>query len=629
MLKALLRAPTGMASLVGVVVIALLALVAPPFFLQRATDLNFAVAGLGPSAAHLLGTDELGRDIFARIVVATRLSLLLSIIATGIGAGLGIPIGAIAALLPQRVRAAALRAIDALIVFPGILIAIVIGAILGRGALGATLGVGIAGSFAFARVASTLTLGVSGRDYVSAARVLSLSPLRILVRYVLNNIADTLAITATVAVSSSIIAVSALSFLGLGVQPPAYDWGGLLTEGVKEFYLNPAAAIGPVVAITLVSLTFGLFGEALARAFNPVLWARAGGAVGEAAPVIAASPPMTGRPGTEPARGAGPAAPVLEVEGLTVRFPGRGSMTAIVKDVSFTLAKGDVVGIVGESGSGKTMTAMALSHLVPHPGKVEGAVRLQGTDIYRLALRDVDHELGTRVAMIFQDPLSSLNPSVRIGVQLTEGAEAHAGLSRAVATDLAVDKLREVNLPNRRLLHQYPHEISGGMRQRVMIAMALMSDPVLLIADEPTTALDVTTQAQIIELLARINREHGTAIILITHNLALVSQLCNRVLVMYAGRIVEELTTEQLAERPLHPYTVALRAAIPDLTRPITDPLATIPGQAPSPEETPGGCPYHPRCPLAVERCRTELPPLLARESGRRRVACWVANQDL
>jgi peptide/nickel transport system permease protein len=622
LLKALVRAPTGAASLIGIALFILAAGFAPLLFLDRATALNFAVAGQGPSPSHLLGTDQLGRDILARIIVATRLSLLLALAATGIGAGLGIPMGALAASLPHRPRSIALRAIDALIVFPGILIAIVIGAILGRGSLGAVLGVGIAGSFAFARVASTLTLGVGARDYVAAARVLALNPARILIRYILSNVADTLAIAATVAISSSIIAVSALSFLGLGVQPPDYDWGGLLTEGVKAFYLNPASALGPVVAIALASLTFGLFGEALARAFNPVLWARGFEESKEAGTGAAVRPPISDD--RQPARSA-----VLGVSGLTVSFPGRRGGTAVVRDVSFSLAEGDIVGLVGESGSGKTMTALALAHLVPYPGQVEGGINLQGTDINRLPLNVVDRHLGTRVAMIFQDPLASLNPALRLGVQLTEGSEAHTGIAHQKAIELAVARLQEVNLPNqRRLLHQYPHELSGGMRQRVMIAMGLMSEPALLIADEPTTALDVTTQAQIIELLARINREHGTAIILITHNLALVTQLCHRVLVMYAGRIVEELTTEQLAERPLHPYTEALRLAIPDMASDVDDPLTSIPGQIPLPDRMPSGCPYHPRCPLAEARCREELPPLLDRDDGRR-VACWVANRDL
>lgn len=622
MLKAVVRAPTGAASLIGIALLIFAAVFAEPLFLDRATALNFAVAGQGPSASHLLGTDELGRDILARILVAARLSLLLSLIATSIGAGLGITMGALAASLPQRLRSIALRAIDALIVFPGILIAIVIGAIIGRGSLGAVLGVGIAGSFAFARVASTLTLGIGGRDYVAAARVLGLKPARILIRYILNNIADTLAIAATVAISSSIISLSALSFLGLGVQPPDYDWGGLLTEGVKAFYLNPASALGPVAAIALASLTFGLFGEALARAFNPVLWAR--GFEESNAPGTGAEVRAVVSNGRTPVRSA-----VLDVSGLTVSFPGRRGVTAVVRDVTFSLAEGEIVGLVGESGSGKTMTALALARLVPYPGQVEGAINVQGTDINGLTLNAVDQYLGTRVAMIFQDPLASLNPALRLGVQLTEGAEAHTGVSHENAIELARMRLQEVNLPDQsRLLHQYPHELSGGMRQRVMIAMGLMCEPALLIADEPTTALDMTTQAQIIELLASINSEHRTAIILITHNLALVTQLCHRVLVMYAGRIVEELTTGQLAERPLHPYTEALRSAIPDMARDVSDPLTSIPGQIPAPDRMPTGCPYHPRCPLAEARCRDELPPLLARADGRR-VACWVANRDI
>jgi oligopeptide/dipeptide ABC transporter ATP-binding protein len=320
---------------------------------------------------------------------------------------------------------------------------------------------------------------------------------------------------------------------------------------------------------------------------------------------------------------------VLEVKDLTVEFPGYGRPVRVVDSISFTLSKGEMLGVVGESGSGKTMLSVAIAQLVPYPGTVKGEVKLKGRDLQLIPLKDLDKVLGSEIAVVFQDPMSSLNPALKIGIQLTEGVEVHQHLSRADADALAVQRLGEVNIPTpARQMQRHPHELSGGMRQRVMIAMGLMKSPALLIADEPTTALDVTIQAQIMDLLYRINREHQTAIILISHNLGLVSQNCERVLVMYAGRVVEDLTIDQLKAQPLHPYTQLLLAAIPDLSRPRNEALATIPGQAPDMAAPPPGCPFHPRCPLAVDKCRVDRPPLVMRAGGQR-VACWVANQDL
>lgn len=638
MFRAFLRAPSGVIGLAALAFLLVVVVVGPPLWGQSAGIFDLMQANQNPSVHHWLGTDQLGRDIGFRIIVATRLSIGLALATAALGAVLGIPGGIGASLLPSRARSVALRAIDALLAFPGILIAIFIGAIVGPGALGATLGVGIALSFFFARVSSALAMSIGGREYIAAARVIGVRGPRLMFRHVLPNIAETLAITATVSISSSIVQVSSLSFLGLGVQAPDFDWGVMLTQGVQSFYVTPAAALVPAAAIAVTALAFGFTGEAIARVMNPVLWARARGAPGMSTyAVVAASEPaieiqdagydvqkladlLTVTDSREV---------VLDVKDLEITFPGHGRYVKVVDNVSFTLRKGEMLGIVGESGSGKTMTSLAIAQLIPYPGTVKGEIKLRGRDLQKIPLNDLNEVLGSEIAVVFQDPMSSLNPALRVGTQLTEGVEVHQHLSHAVATGIAVQRLQEVNMPDPyRQLRRYPHELSGGMRQRVMIAMGLMKEPMLLIADEPTTALDVTIQAQIMDVLYRINREHHTAIILISHNLGLISQNCDRVLVMYAGRVVEDLTNEQLQARPMHPYTNGLLAAIPDLSRPRSEALATIPGQVPDVTSIPRGCPFHPRCPLAVDKCRTNRPPLLAR-SGGQRVACWVANQDL
>jgi oligopeptide/dipeptide ABC transporter ATP-binding protein len=632
MLRAFLRAPSGILGLTSIAVILIIAIIAPPLWGDQASAINLTQPNQNPSLQNWAGTDSLGRDIFLRVLVATRLSIGLALAAAGLGALIGITGGIGASLLRSHARSTALRTIDTLLAFPGILIAIFIGAITGPGALGAALGVGIAISFSFARVSSALAMSVGGREYVSAARVTGIRPLRMMFRYVFPNIAEVLVITTTVAISNAIVQVSSLSFLGLGVQAPQYDWGRMLTEGVQAFYTTPAAALAPLAAIALSALAFGFTGEALARAMNPVLWSRkGGGAVESALQTAQERVPNFGQNGVaHPPTGIATSDGLtLEVSDLIVEFPGHGRPIRVVDGVSFVLHKGEMLGIVGESGSGKTMTSMAIAQLVPHPGVVSGSINLNGQKLDQMTTQDLDRLLGSNVAVVFQDPMSSLNPALRVGTQLTEAVEVHQRIGKREAVDLAVGRLREVNVaaPEHQL-QRYPHELSGGMRQRVMIAMGLMTEPALVIADEPTTALDVTIQAQIMDVLNGINRQHGTAIILISHNLGLISQNCQRVLVMYAGRIMEDLTIEQLSTQPLHPYTKALLATVPDLDQPRQEPLATIQGQPPDMSALPAGCAFHPRCPAATERCAAERPPLILRPDGQR-VACWVANEDL
>lgn len=632
MIRAFTKAPSGVAGMVAIALIIVISIAAPIVLANQSATFDILQANQNSSAHHLLGTDRLGRDILVRIVVATRLSIGLAFAATAIGAVIGFSFGAIAAILPPRIRPIALRTIDTLLAFPPILVAIFVGAIIGPGAVGATVGVGIAISFQLARVASTLALSVGGREYIAAAKVIGVKGPRLFFRYVLPNIAETLFVVTSVAISSAIVFVSSLSFLGLGVQAPDFDWGRMLTEGVQAFYITPAAAVAPAVAISLSALAFGFAGEAMARAMNPLLWtvdvgSAAAGLVGRPAEVSAVDQGVTSAPATDGAPMGHDLA--LEVRDLVVTFPGPAGPVEVVKGISFDVLKGEMVAIVGESGSGKTMTAMAIAQLVPYPGRVEGTVRLEGQTLGQMPETALNKLLGTRLAVVFQDPMASLNPALKIGTQLTEGVETHRRLTHKEAVALAASRLREVNIavPEEQM-ERHPHEFSGGMRQRAMIAMGLMTLPGLLIADEPTTALDVTIQAQIMELLDRINEEHGTAIILISHNLALVTQNTDRVLVMYAGRVVEDLTTGQILDNPMHPYTRALLAVVPDMGRPRDDALAYIPGSAPDLANPPSGCPFHPRCAFAVDRCAKSRPPLLTRSDGRR-VACWVANQDV
>ena len=302
---------------------------------------------------------------------------------------------------------------------------------------------------------------------------------------------------------------------------------------------------------------------------------------------------------------------VLSVRDLHVRFPTRRGDAHVVHGLSYDLAAGETIGIVGESGSGKSVSSLVLLGLLPDHAKVEGAVHFADRDLLGLDDEEWRRLRGNRIAMIFQDPMTSLNPVLTIGRQVTEGLQLHLGLDDRQARERAVELLAEVGIsaPDRRL-EEYPHQLSGGMRQRVMIAIALACEPEILIADEATTALDVTTQAQILDLIGRLQREHGTAVIWISHDLGVVAGLADRVLVMYAGRLVEAAAVDELYRAPSHPYTVGLLASMPTL-HDRRDELDTIGGLPPDPTALPPGCPFHPRCAYRLDaRCETEEPPL-------------------
>ncbi len=318
--------------------------------------------------------------------------------------------------------------------------------------------------------------------------------------------------------------------------------------------------------------------------------------------------------------------PLLSVDGLRVEFPTRHRTLVAVQDISFSIAPGEVLGVVGESGAGKSQTGAAIIGLIDPPGRIAaGEIRLGGRRIDNLAPIEMRKVRGREIGAIFQDPLTSLNPLYTIGRQLTETIATHLPVSASEAHDRAVALLEEVGIHGaaRRIDH-YPHQFSGGMRQRVVIALALAAKPRLIVADEPTTALDVSIQAQIIQLLKRLARDHHTAVMLITHDMGVIAETADRVAVMYAGRIVEIGPVEAVIHRPAHPYTVGLMGSIPSIAAE-RERLAQIDGAMPRLDAIPSGCAFHPRCPLAVDRCRRERPELAVIESTR--AACWVAQR--
>ena len=314
---------------------------------------------------------------------------------------------------------------------------------------------------------------------------------------------------------------------------------------------------------------------------------------------------------------------LLEVEGLRVRLPTPSGFATVVDGVDYQVEPAQVFGVAGESGSGKTMSMLALLGLLPAGAVVEGQAIFGGKDLLRLSGRDLRAVSGRDIGMVFQDPMTSLHPMLSVGRQLTEHVRLHLGIGRSAATKRAADLLEQVRIPDPgSALRAYPHQFSGGMRQRIAIAIALACGPRLLIADEPTTALDVTVQAGILRLLDGLRREHDLSVVLITHDLAVMSSIADRISIFYAGRVVESGSRDELLQQPRHPYTRALLDALPHPEAARDTPLIAIKGTPPSPQQIPTGCPYHPRCSYAIDVCTTDDPPLAPVDG--RRLACHV-----
>jgi peptide/nickel transport system permease protein len=642
------RTPLGIASGILLALILVLAIIAPVLWTSQANAIDVLTMQQGPSAKHLLGTNLLGQDILYRILVAARLSIALALAATAIGVACGLVLGTAPVIVGRRAGRVITAVVNVSVAFPALLLALFFAVIFGVGARGALLAIGFALAPSFARLVRTLSASVAGLDYIAAARIAGVSRFRLLTRHVLPNIGETLIVNATIAAGDALLSFAGLSFLGLGVQAPSYDWGQLLADGLQGIYTRPAAALAPGVAVVVAGLAFNLFGEALAVGLGSgtVRIGRLRSAIAERSAKAAAAA------GQQPSSSGTVAADsVLSVSGLRVEFPGE---VRPVRGVSFTLKRGEALGVVGESGSGKSLTALAVARLLETPARVtadrlellgqnllgqnqlggDSDGGLRATGVKSLSGRELRRFLGVHAGLVFQDPMTSFNPVKRVGPQLSEVAAEHHGLSKSQAAARAVDRLRAVRIPHpERRARQFPHELSGGMRQRAMIGMAVMGEPVLLIADEPTTALDVTVQRQVLRLLKSI--QAGTdgsrgdmGLLFISHDITVVGQVCDRVLVMYAGRIVESLPADDLAAHARHPYTRALLAAVPSMETPRELPLAVIPGRPADPANLPAGCAFAARCPFADATCEQSDPPLVADEAGRE-VACWHTDRVL
>jgi peptide/nickel transport system permease protein len=552
------------------------------------------------SEGALLGTDHLGRDLLSRLLYGTRLSLAVGVVAAVAAATIGSAIGIIAGYFGGRIDNVIMRGVDMLMAFPYILLALAIVAALGPGLLNALIAVAAVNIPFFARNIRGITVGLAGREFVDAARLAGMGHTRIILQELLPNVLPVIVIAMSTTVGWMILETAGLSFLGLGSQPPQADLGSMLGEARAALISAPHTSIVPGIMIFLIVMSVNLLGDGIRDALDPRLKS---GALSRPLAMT-----QVRRKGDIPAA----TDDLLAIQSLETQFHVGKRIYKAVNGVSLSVRPGECLGVIGESGSGKSVTALSVMGLVASPPGVitGGAVRLEGEDLLAARLETLRSKRGERVAYIFQDPLATLHPLYKVGDQLAEAIRSHHRVSKAEARSRALELLKSVRMPNAESrLDNYPHEMSGGMRQRVGIAMALANDPDVIIADEPTTALDVTVQAQILSLLDDLRRDRGLAIIFITHDFGVVAQLCDRVAVMYAGRIVEQGPTQTVLDAPAHPYTKRLIACVPELGGGRRE-LAAIPGLPPVVDKLPDGCAFAPRCHKAEPSCKTGDIPL-------------------
>nr|NLI49940.1 dipeptide/oligopeptide/nickel ABC transporter permease/ATP-binding protein [Propionibacterium sp.] len=592
-------------AIVGLVV--LLAVFAP--LVARFDPLASGTPAVAPDGVHWFGTDVIGRDIFARVAYGARSSLIIGLCATLVALAAAAVLGSIAATAGKWVSEVLMRILDIVMSFPGIALAAVFVAVAGSSLPVLIFAIAFLYTPQLTRVVRANVLAQFGEDYVSASRVMGAGTARILVKHVARNCIAPILVFATVLVADAIVFEASLSFINAGVKPPNPSWGNVLADGKQLLLIGGWwATFFPGLAILVTVLALNILSEGMTDALvspklrrsvkldDPVEKSDAAVAPALAAVAAGTAVPLEQRLAAlqqaETARGGrlvytGDAAPLLEVKDLCIRFPEQHGDVDVVDHVSFSVRPGETMGLVGESGCGKSITSMAIMGLLPKSARLSGQILFEGTDLLTLTPQQHNALRGHEIAMIYQDALSSLNPSMLIRSQLKQ-------LTSRGGQRSAEELLELVGLDPVRTLASYPHELSGGQRQRVLIAMALTRNPKLVIADEPTTALDVTVQAQVIDLLNELREKLGFAMLFVSHDLALVAKVAHRITVMYAGQVVESGPTTDLLTDPRHEYTRGLLGAVLSIESG-TGRLHQVPGVVPSPREFVAGDRFAPR----------------------------------
>ncbi|MFO8034146.1 MAG: dipeptide/oligopeptide/nickel ABC transporter permease/ATP-binding protein, partial [Candidatus Bipolaricaulota bacterium] len=609
-LRSLFSRPSSAVGAVMVAVFILFAVFGPWIAPYSATQQIPADAREGLSAQHFFGTDHLGRDVFSRVVLGTGSVVGLAGLGTALAVVAGTLVGLVSGYRGGWLDEVLMRLFDSFLAIPALLLALLFLGALGPTRSGVALVLLVVYMPIVARVVRSQVLATKPKAFVEMARLQGEPTPRILLREILPSALPALSVEAALRFSYAIFLVASLGFLGVGVGPPSPNWGLMVSEARHYATLTPWALFFPAGAIALLVVGVNLTADSLKQALLEPGRARGRPAVATAAPEDLWSADYE------------PEDALLSVRGLTVEYAQGSKWHGAVRDVNLDVRAGEVCALVGESGSGKTTLALALlRHLSPGGRIRTGVADLGGDDVLRLSGEELRRLRGRRVALVPQDPQVSLNPSLRIGEQMGEQIRVHQGVGRRAARRRVRELLSDVDISDPgRVARSYPHQLSGGMQQRVMVAMALSADPELLILDEPTTGLDVTTQAVVLDFLRSVVARRGAAALYITHNLGVVAQIAQRVTVLYAGELVEDAPVEDLFARPLHPYTHGLMAGVPRLGEAGREvALAAMPGRIPTLGEYADQCVFAPRCPLAVDLCRARRPQLEQAAAGR-----WV-----
>jgi peptide/nickel transport system permease protein len=650
-------------SLLWLFVVAVMVVAGSRLTVYDPTAIDLTRRLLPPLSVHggdtfVLGTDALGRDYLSRLIIGARASVMYGFVSAVIATGFALVAGSVAGYVGGRADAVISRVTDATLSFPTLLLALLLLISVGP-STGAVILVLFMGSWpAILRLVRSLALEIRKTAYIESATALDAGTLHIIRRHVVPNLLAPVLVYGTLMVAILMLSSAGLDFLGVGTQPPDTSWGLLISTGRDNIQgawwlitLPGIAIFWTVLAVNLVAIELRHENDsadqvALAQSTVFAISGATGGSAplheGFAAPdtnvddSIGRSSATVG-PRVDPAIGMEPdiqrgsvshldrassfrageaggqdgMAPVLVVDGLSVDYVGGSGVAHAVRSASWPLYPGEILAIVGESGSGKSVTAKTIMGILEQPqGRVTGGrVLLKGRDLLSLSRREGQAVYGRVVTMVQQDAVAALDPVTTIGAHLEEVIRAHgSGLSRGAVRARALELLARVGIPDPASRYgQYPFQFSGGMCQRVLIAMAIANDPEILVADEPTTSLDVSIQAQIMDLLVELQASYRMSLVLITHDLGLVYERADRIVVMYAGMVMETGTTAEVIERPGNPYTQALLRARPDISTGRSR-LTVVPGLPPSASRLPTGCPFNPRCPLAVDLCRSEAP---------------------
>jgi peptide/nickel transport system permease protein len=622
-LRRLLRRPSAVFALGWILTIYVCSIAAPWLAPHDPAATSFAESMAGPSLRHIFGADSLGRDTLSRLMYGGRAALMQTLLGLSVFLVVGLTLGLVAGFGKRVWDVIILRIVDLKYAIPGIIIMLVVLTVFPGNWNAAVIAFGILGAANLTRVVRSSTLAVREELYIAAARVAGLNALQIVWRHVLPRIATVIIIQASVFSGVLLVVIATLSFLGLDADPYAPSWGGMLNLAAQKIARSQWPLFPPGLVITLTVLSFGLLGDAI-REVSAENWSRSMLAKRRHADSVAL-------PAASPAEAAPPYDPaaLLSVRGLSVAFGRDDALTEVVQDVSFDVYPGETIGLVGESGCGKSVTGLALLGLVPQQGRiVRGGFVFDGADITHADDKALKSIRGKRIAYVSQEPMVALDPTFTVGAQLGEAVRCHTALSGRAARQRVTELLAMVNLPNpKEVARRYPHQLSGGMAQRVAIALALSGSPQLLIADEPTTALDVTVQAEILDLLFGLQKSQGMAIILISHDWGVIADMCLRTVVMYAGQVVEYGPLDAIMRRPSHPYTSGLLAANPHAAI-AGERLSTIPGTVPPPARWPRSCHFAARCSFASAACRADAIPMV--EVGAERVSrCIHTDQVL